>query len=202
MLNRTFDTHAESLVPSPRVSEIISPDVLKTLDPTLAPYPYAGFQAWQSLFPPTLKITDATLERVLGPASVEEGAADASGRFWDLDGLTLSQGEDLDGAVGDTLAAERVLRHRRERDGHVDTGDVERAMKGTSLGGERVQGEGEAKREGEGAAVGWARFDLRKSWREGAIGQERSEWARNKSWLFWDIVERQCGGGVLFLACD
>lgn len=47
----------------------------------------------------------------------------------------------------------------------------------------------------KGTKQGWVQFDVRRSWRRGAEGEEVSLFARDKSWLFWDVVESQCGGG-------
>lgn len=42
---------------------------------------------------------------------------------------------------------------------------------------------------------GWVQFDVRKSWRKGAEGEEVSLFARDQSWLFWEVVMEQLGGG-------
>lgn len=43
---------------------------------------------------------------------------------------------------------------------------------------------------------GWIRCDVRKSWREGAVGEERTVYAGDKTWLFWEVVRRDCAGGT------
>lgn len=102
-------------------------------------------------------------------------AADGAG--WNLDGLEIGEGEEVGEGVGEaeTLGGERVLRHRRKEKGEYI---------------EEVRERGVAKRVG-----GWARFDVRKSWRAGAEGEEVTLFARDKSWLFWEVVQGQLGGG-------
>jgi A1 cistron-splicing factor AAR2 len=36
--------------------------------------------------------------------------------------------------------------------------------------------------------------DLKKTWREGAVGRERTDAAKDRSWALGDLVERFCGG--------
>lgn len=43
-------------------------------------------------------------------------------------------------------------------------------------------------------------FDLRRSWRSGAVGEEVTRYSKDKSWLLADTVLRKCSGGELSLA--
>jgi A1 cistron-splicing factor AAR2 len=38
-------------------------------------------------------------------------------------------------------------------------------------------------------------FDVKRSWRAGAVGEEVTRFAKDKSWLWCDVVSRQYGGG-------
>lgn len=40
-------------------------------------------------------------------------------------------------------------------------------------------------------------FRLKKSWRDGAVGEEVTRYSRDKSWLFGNVVDRQLGEGML-----
>lgn len=147
--------------------EVISREVLKTVDKELAPYPYELWPSWKPLFE---GLTKEGIERVLGPGGEGLGS-------WDIDGFEVGEAEELTGGqdASSSLAAERVLRHRAEREGKEY--DAERSK-------------------GVEKASKWAQFDLRKSWREGAVGEEVSLFARDKSWLFWHVVDSQLSGGT------
>ncbi|KAL8868993.1 MAG: hypothetical protein Q9174_004605, partial [Haloplaca sp. 1 TL-2023] len=49
---------------------------------------------------------------------------------------------------------------------------------------------------GEEQELGMLGIDLKKTWREGAVGRERTEGARDRSWLLGDIVVK-CGHEVI-----
>jgi A1 cistron-splicing factor AAR2 len=53
------------------------------------------------------------------------------------------------------------------------------------FGGEEGGGEKE---------LGLLPVDLKRTWREGAVGRERTEAAKDRSWALGDLVERFCGG--------
>ncbi|KAL8967112.1 MAG: hypothetical protein Q9183_003063 [Haloplaca sp. 2 TL-2023] len=46
---------------------------------------------------------------------------------------------------------------------------------------------------GEEQELGMLGIDLKKTWREGAVGRERTEGARDRSWLLGDILAKCCG---------
>ncbi|KAL8926983.1 MAG: hypothetical protein Q9172_001576 [Xanthocarpia lactea] len=58
------------------------------------------------------------------------------------------------------------------------------------LSREEVQGE-----IGEERELGMLGIDLKRTWREGAVGRERTEGARDRSWLLQDLSERHQGIG-------
>lgn len=47
------------------------------------------------------------------------------------------------------------------------------------------------------AVLRFLEFDLRRSWRAGAVGEEVSANAKDKSWLLRDVVDRRLAGGAL-----
>ncbi|WVR06940.1 hypothetical protein IAU60_003976 [Kwoniella sp. DSM 27419] len=49
---------------------------------------------------------------------------------------------------------------------------------------------------GEQDQMRFARFNLRRSWREGAVGEEITRYSRDKSWLLGDVVTGQLGGDL------
>lgn len=40
-----------------------------------------------------------------------------------------------------------------------------------------------------GGKMRFVHFDLRRSWRDGAVGEELTRWARDKSWLLASVLE-------------
>lgn len=48
---------------------------------------------------------------------------------------------------------------------------------------------------GEEKELGMLGIDLKRTWREGAVGRERTEGARDRSWLLSDLCERYRSGG-------
>lgn len=125
---------------------------LRSLDPQLAPYPFARLEEWKKL---TGHITPAIVTRVLG-----------DGR---IDGMTQVEGEkdELSAAVEE---AKRALR----KEGFDPTP--------TSLSGEN-----------SGRKMVFPTFDLKRSWKEGATGDEVTRWSRDKSQL-WTKVCSETGG--------
>ncbi|WWC94316.1 hypothetical protein V866_001158 [Kwoniella sp. B9012] len=47
---------------------------------------------------------------------------------------------------------------------------------------------------GNGDKLNFVRFNLKKSWRDGAIGEEVTRYSKDKSWLLGNVVEKQLGG--------
>lgn len=69
----------------------------------------------------------------------------------------------------------------------------------TVIGEEAERGESglnaDTKREGEG--MRFTQFRLKRSWKDGAIGQEVTRYSQDKSWLFGHVVRTEHGGGEL-----
>jgi hypothetical protein len=184
---------------------VVSKEVLKGLDPTLAPYAFEGFEGWRGLFPDGI-VDTKYVEKVLGKAHVRGGA-----RWWDVDGFDIA-GKDEDEPhewEEGTFGAERARRHREERErvdkvekdredllrsglSEVVSEEIRQGKDGEENSQIRAGAEGEVREGG----TGWVRCDVRKSWREGAVGEERTLFARDKSWLFWEVVKTQCHSGT------
>lgn len=49
---------------------------------------------------------------------------------------------------------------------------------------------------GEEQELGMLGVELKKTWREGAVGRERTEQARDRSWVVGDVVARHTGGSA------
>ncbi|WVF71280.1 hypothetical protein IAT40_006083 [Kwoniella sp. CBS 6097] len=49
---------------------------------------------------------------------------------------------------------------------------------------------------GAGKKMRFVRFGLKRSWRDGAIGEEVTRFSRDKSWLLGDVVANQLGGDL------
>jgi A1 cistron-splicing factor AAR2 len=45
----------------------------------------------------------------------------------------------------------------------------------------------------------YAPFDLRRSWRKGAVGEEVTLYSKDKSWLLQHVIKEQFGGGEFHL---
>ncbi|WVW84051.1 hypothetical protein I302_106079 [Kwoniella bestiolae CBS 10118] len=52
---------------------------------------------------------------------------------------------------------------------------------------------------GESGKLDFVRFNLKKSWRDGAVGEEVTRFSRDKSWLAGDVMARQLGGDAFKL---
>lgn len=154
---------------------------LRALDPQLAPYPFASLETWKSLSAP---ISTAVLEEVL---------ESVGGR---VDSMTPVEGEK------DELEA--VMVRKRPR-GKEDVGRREGEKK------DEEKGDGADQREdalpkspavSEGQVVKHTPntdsirlplFDLRRSWPDGAKGDDVTRWSQDKSKL-WERVASEHGG--------
>lgn len=47
--------------------------------------------------------------------------------------------------------------------------------------------------EEEGGVLRFTQFNLKRSWRSGAVGEEVTKWSRDKSWLLSHVIERTGG---------
>jgi A1 cistron-splicing factor AAR2 len=151
---------------------IISPEYLKTLDSRLAPYPFDKQAEWKRL---TSLISQETVIQVLGVdsngdcrcdslmsslADEKEGAASTSRRSqW---GKERSVNELNEMARADTVTSSDAI----DQDEKIDEGTL---LEEVSKGKERC--------------MRFASFDLKRSWRDGAMGEEITRNSRDKSWV-------------------
>ncbi|ORY32797.1 A1 cistron-splicing factor [Naematelia encephala] len=133
----SYDPKSEQLMHDP--STLISDDQLRVQDAHLAPYPFQGLEAWQSL-------TNAISREIL------------------ID--VLGQGGAVDG------------------------------MRGV-IGQEDEAGRSDYEHEHEG--MRFITFDLRRSWRDGAVGEEVSRFSMDKSWLLASVIQDRAGGDPMNL---
>ncbi|KAK6909958.1 hypothetical protein I204_04875 [Kwoniella mangroviensis CBS 8886] len=85
----------------------------------------------------------------------------------------------------------RVINGLIEVEGEEED-SVDRRKGNTNQGDENSTG-------GNGDKLNFVRFNLKKSWRDGAIGEEVTRYSKDKSWLLGDVVERQLGGDPIKL---
>jgi A1 cistron-splicing factor AAR2 len=55
----------------------------------------------------------------------------------------------------------------------------------------------EQRSEQQEGALSYASFDLKRSWRKGAVGEEVTIFSRDKSWLLQHVIKQHFGGGKL-----
>jgi len=133
----------------------VSKDYLKSLDPKLAPYPFDKVEEWKRL---TSFVTDKTLETVLG----KDGQGDAR-----CDALMASLADESEG--NSTQASEKKQFWGKPRPAEevsdADMQDVSRK---------------DGKRD---RLLRFPAFNLKRSWRPGATGEQLSRDSRDKSWV-------------------
>ncbi|GAA5890814.1 hypothetical protein JCM5296_003429 [Sporobolomyces johnsonii] len=159
---------------------VVSDEYLQTLDPHLAPYPAPAsdqVRRWSAL---SGMITRGTVVRVVGVDGKGCGRVDALME-------SAQEGEELGRARGEE-GGRRFWGKKRDE-------VVEEVVEVE----EEVEGEGEGRRkeedEGEGESrLEFVRFDARRSWPPGAVGEELSRWSKDKSWLLSEVVRTQLGG--------
>lgn len=152
-----------------REETVVSDEYLKSLDPSLAAYPQDEIAAqWAEL---TNFVTEETLARVVGLDEHGCGLVDA------LTGSTL----DEPGASGAT-SGKRTWGKAREEEPEV-----------------RVVVEEEEEDDGvsnEPVLLEFAKFDVKRSWPEGAVGEALTRWSRDKSWQLSHVVREQLKDGA------
>ncbi|GAA6038389.1 hypothetical protein JCM8097_007624 [Rhodosporidiobolus ruineniae] len=155
---------------------VVSDDYLKSLDKQLAPYPVEDLAStWSAL---TGFITEQTLARVVGLDSHACGLVDA---------LTASS-MDEHGAGPDGVAATAGASARRtwgkEREDEpqirevVDEEEEEGAEPEAYVPEDRLE---------------FVRFEEKRSWPKGAVGEELTRWSKDKSWQLSEVVRDQLG---------
>jgi A1 cistron-splicing factor AAR2 len=133
----------------------VSKDYLKSLDPKLAPYPFDKVDEWKRL---TSFITDKTLETVLG----KDGQGDAR-----CDALMASLADESEGNSTQASEKKQFWGKPRPAEEVVDA-DMQDVSKK------------EGKRD---RLLRFPVFNLKRSWRPGATGEQLSRDSRDKSWV-------------------
>ncbi|GAA5919404.1 hypothetical protein JCM1841_005995 [Sporobolomyces salmonicolor] len=164
---------------------VVSTEYLRTLDPHLAPYPAPSsdqVRRWTAL---SGLITPATVARVVGVDEKGCGRVDALME-------SAEEAQELRRAGGDEGGRRFWGKKRGEAEAEAEVTEVVEVE-------EEEPGEGEAQQaeeddgEGEGR-LEFVRFDARRSWPPGAVGEELSRWSKDKSWLLSEVVRTQLGG--------
>lgn len=134
---------------------IVSTDYLKSLDPKLAPYPLDGLDTWRSL---TTFITPETLTRVLGQDIQGDSRCDS---------LMASLADEFGGEAAQKTSKGKTF-WGKPRPGPTETGH-ERSDAPLSYQTERL--------------LRFVPVDVKKSWRQGATGEELTRDSRDKTWV-------------------
>lgn len=151
---------------------IASPDYLKSLDKSLAPYPQEEIAPhWPALVD---FITEKTLARVVGLD--ESGSAH-------VDALSATAD---DAAV--QAAALQVKKQTWGKPRGEETGGVEPADDADDR-------DVAAEADEQSDLLQFVRFDEKRSWPRGAVGEELTRWSKDKSWQVSDIVHEQLSDG-------
>jgi A1 cistron-splicing factor AAR2 len=194
----SYDRQTESVPHSPssvsgapndeeEPAQVISEDHLRTLDPEMAAYPWDGFPRWSGL---TNLITREVLSGVLGNGRVDamtpvEGEVDEAARKG-ADRFTVPQTE--------TGITEAVPPPATTEAGGARGGESGNPAAGTGSAPASALAS-LASASAEERAMRFAQFELKRSWAEGAVGEEVTKWSRDKSWLLGHVVTEQLEGG-------
>lgn len=155
---------------------LASPDYLKSLDSALAPYPHEEIaEHWPAL---TGCITEKTLARVVG--------IDTAGCAH-VDALT---------ATSDDTAVQAAAGRARKQVWGKPRPEAE-DERPTYAPGEEEQDASAA--DDPEDLLQFARFDEKRSWPQGAVGEALTRWSQDKSWQLSQIVREQLDDGALLL---
>ncbi|MBZ6433547.1 MAG: hypothetical protein LBE64_21580 [Acinetobacter pittii] len=156
------------------VETVASPEYLKGLDASLAPYPHEEISKhWPAL---TRFVSEKTLARVIG--------LDASGCAH-VDALTATA-DDAAVQAAAAQAKQQVWGKPRPEAGTEPPREDE-------AGGD-VQDD-------PGDLLEFVKFDEKRSWPNGAAGEALTRWSKDKSWQVSQLVETQLGGGASLPIC-
>lgn len=151
------------------VETVASPDYLKGLDASLAPYPQEEISKhWPAL---TRFVSEKTLARVIG--------LDASGCAH-VDALT---------ATADDAAVQAAAAQAKQQVWGKPRPEAETEPPRREEAGEEVQDD-------PGDLLEFVKFDEKRSWPNGAAGEALTRWSKDKSWQLSQLVEAQLGGGA------
>ena len=132
---------------------IISKEYLRSLDPKLAPYPFSALVEWKSLIS---FITSTTLVDVLGVDAAGDACCDA---------LMTSLADEAEGEAMQSSLNKKMFwgKPRSEQETSSETCGTRKAKTDKVLQ--------------------FPIFDLKRSWRPGAEGEELSRDSRDKNWV-------------------
>lgn len=91
--------------------------------------------------------------------------------------------KDVDHLIGKGGLVDSLMESPADEEVHI--GKAEGAAEGAVLASASEDG-----------LIQFVAFDAKRSWREGAVGEEISAFAMDKSWLWMDVVTRQFQGGM------
>jgi A1 cistron-splicing factor AAR2 len=153
----------------------------------MAAYPWDGFPRWSGL---TNLITREVLSGVLGNGRVDamtpvEGEVDEAARKG-ADRFTVPQTQ--------TGITEAVPPPATTEAGGARGGESGNPAAGTGSAPASALAS-LASASAEERAMRFAQFELKRSWAEGAVGEEVTKWSRDKSWLLGHVVTEQLEGG-------
>lgn len=165
-------------VPATRSSQgisdtIVSPEYLKTLDPKLAPYPFDKQAQWKRL---TSLITSHTLQQVLGNDNNGDSRCDS---------LMSSLADEKEAAPGAGSTGRPRSQWGKERQIN-ELDEMDRTANGSAGTRQEEEKEGDWQEDvskGKERCMRFATFDLKRSWKEGAVGEEITRDSRDKSWV-------------------
>ncbi|KWU46031.1 hypothetical protein RHOSPDRAFT_24928 [Rhodotorula sp. JG-1b] len=151
------------------VETVASPDYLKGLDASLAPYPREEISKhWPAL---TRFVSEKTLARVIG--------LDASGCAH-VDALT---------ATADDAAVQAAAAQAKQQVWGKPRPEAEMEPPRREEAGEEVQDD-------PGDLLEFVKFDEKRTWPNGAAGEALTRWSKDKSWQLSQLVDMQLGGDV------
>lgn len=156
---------------------IISKDYLKTLDPKLAPYPFDKQAEWKRL---TSLITSHTLRNVLGVDSNGDSRCDSlmSSLADENEGAPSSSSSAAQG--GSASGKPRSQWGKERQVNEIDEMDKAHITDPEEAGGGDWQ---EDVKKGKERCIRFACFDLKRSWKAGAVGEVITRDSRDKSWV-------------------
>lgn len=163
---------------------LVSDDYLKRLDASLAPYPSDALaEQWRAL---AGFVTEETVARVVGLDEQRCGVVDA---------LTSSAADEAGMAAGAGATSSQRTWGKARGAAAAGEGDVDAADPQPDVR-EVVELDKEDGEEGGPELLEFVRFDERRSWPRGAVGEELTHWSKDKSWQLSEVVRSQLNNGA------
>ncbi|BGP42201.1 hypothetical protein JCM10449v2_006206 [Rhodotorula kratochvilovae] len=148
---------------------VISDEYLQSLDKSLAAYPAEELRAqWAGL---AGFVTEETLARVVGLDEQACAVCDA----------LMGSSQDEAGAEAGAGGGRKTWGKEREEEP-----DVREVVE--------EEGEGEDAAPKDSGLFEFVRFDEKRSWPKGAVGEDLTRWSKDKSWQLSEVVKKQLGG--------